>query len=290
MAYWRNDKNKLRRLGGDKKYVYAAKSYKNPFFQTNRAKPGQGKLLSNKAKLIIFAAAIAAGIIIWLIFFSTLFKLEKIEVNGADAVMAGQIRLMARELAEDRLMGKNNLLLYNKSELTSALNEKYFLENLSVNKKLPHSLIINFQEKQRSIIWKEGENYYYLDNRGNVISQVDPLNISGGSYPLVENFTEIKIDGRQANISEGAAYYILNLFNQYKNKSRGFDIERFIIDQDINTVKMAVLSGPKIYFNIKEAAQEQTDKLNLILSEKLKNNFMDKEYIDLRYANNIYIK
>jgi hypothetical protein len=82
----------------------------------------------------------------------------------------------------------------------------------------------------------------------------------------------------------------LALFNEFKDKNHGFAIERFILDKDINTVKMAVLDGPKIYFNPEETVARQAARLDLIIKEKLKDTFKSKEYINLRYGNNIYIK
>ncbi|MEI6597295.1 MAG: cell division protein FtsQ/DivIB [bacterium] len=243
--------------------------------------------MANKSKLIIFAAIIAILIIVWLLFFSTLFKINNIKISGADGNTAKEIEIMALNLAE---RVNNNLLLYDKKELTRQLNEKYYLDNLAVKRKLFHTLTINFSEKKQTAVWREAEQYYYIDGDGNIINQTDPLNIDGSSYPLIENLTAVKIDERKANINKEVIDYILNLFNEFKDKKHTFEIERFIIDQDINTVKMAVLSGPKIYFNIKASAEEQTVKLDLIIKDKLNDFKTIKEYIDLRYANNVYIK
>lgn len=205
--------------------------------------------------------------------------------------MAKEIESMARDVAANRLIGKNNLLLYNKSELERQLNEKYYLDSLTVKRKLFHTLAINLREKQQTAVWREAEQYYYIDGDGYIINQTDPLNINGTSYPLIENLTAIKIDGRKANINKEAIDYIINLFNEFKDKKHNFEIERFIVDKDVNTVKMAILSGPKIYFNTKATLSEQTTKLDLIIKDKLKNDFKAiKEYIDLRYANNVYMK
>ncbi|MBI4779291.1 hypothetical protein HY797_02475 [Candidatus Falkowbacteria bacterium] len=165
------------------------------------------------------------------------------------------------------------------------------MDGLKVKRKIFHTLTINLREKQQMAVWREDEQYYYLDGDGNIINQVDPLNINGKSYPLIENLTAIKIEGRKANINKEAIGYILSLFNEFKEKKHNFEIERFIIDKDVNTVKMASLSGPKIYFNIKAPLAEQAAKLDLIIKDKLKNDLKAvREYIDLRYANNVYMK
>lgn len=287
-------KNNLNRTGrfavGKRKFVYSKKTYSNPFFRRKKNSPvRQNGFLSNKIKLIIFAAVIIILIFSWLIFFSALFKINKIEVDGAGENTAKAVESLARQLAGDRLLGKNNLLLYDKSELSQTLNDKYYLQNLSIIKLLPHTLKITLEEKRQAAVWREDDKYFYLDGEGNTINQVDPLNINGSNLPLIENLTNIKMEGRKTNINKPTIDYILTLFNEFKDR-RGFEIERFILDQNVNTVKMAVLAGPKIYFNLGETAARQIARLNLIIKEKLKDSFKTKEYIDLRYGNSIYIK
>ncbi|MDP2736805.1 MAG: cell division protein FtsQ/DivIB [bacterium] len=288
----RRNNFKINRLGSSrKKYIYSAKAYRNPFFQNKRTANLQPGVLKNKSKLAIFAAIVVISILIWLLFFSTLFKIQNIEVSGVKDSLVVEIELIAKDLAENRLIGKNNLLLYNKNYLSEILNEKYYLDNLTIKRKFFHTLTINLREKQQVAVWRENEQYYYIDGDGNIINQTDPLNLNSSNYPLVENLTGINIDERKANINKEAIDYILNLFDEFKEKKHNFEIERFIIDKDVNTIKMAILSGPKIYFNIKASVEEQTAKLDLIIKDKLKNDFKTiKEYIDLRYANNVYMK
>lgn len=293
MMFIRNNPNKYKRFSGvgKRRFIYSKKTYTNPFFRRKKTSLIRSNgFLSNKVKLIIFAAFIASLIFIWLLFFSTLFKIDKITISGAGDNLVKEIDSLARQVAADRLVGKNNLLLYDKSELSRILNDKYYLQNLTIEKKLFHTLKINLEEKRRLAAWREDDKYFYLDSEGKVINQTDPLNINSSRLPLIENLTEIKIEGRKANINKATIDFILALFNEFKDKKHGFQVERFILDKDINTVKMAVLAGPKIYFNLEEAAAKQAARLDLVIKEKLIDTFAAKEYINLRYGNNVYIK
>lgn len=293
MLFTRNNVNKNKRFGGTgkRRFVYSKKTYANPFFRHKKVSLSrQNGFLSNKIKLTIFSAVIAVLILIWLLFFSTLFKINKIEISGVGESFTKEVDVLARQVGENRLLCKNNLLLYDKSELSRILNDKYYLQNLNIKKILFHTLKITLEEKQQAVVWREDDKYFYLDGDGNTINQVDPLNINGAQLPLIENLTGIKIEGRQANINKATIDYILALFNEFKDKKHGFDIERFILDKDVNMIKMAVLAGPKIYFNLGETVANQAARLDLIIKEKLKDSFATKEYIDLRYGNNIYIK
>jgi len=288
----RNNFNKITRIDRNrKKFIYTKRTYSNPFFRHKNAREVKTGLLSNKIKLSVFATVVAIAILIWLLFFSTLFKINNIIVSGVNDNMAKEVENIARDIAETRMVGKNNLLLYNKDNLNKDLNKKYYLSDLTIKRKFLHTLVINLSEKQQSAVWREDDQYYYIDGEGNIINQVDALNINGNDYPIIENLTDIKIVERKANINKETIDYVLNLFNEFKEKKHNFEIEKFIIDKDANTVKIAVISGPKIYFNIKTSVTEQAAKLDLIIKDKLKNDLTGvKEYIDLRYANNVYMK
>jgi len=288
----KNNPNKNKRFGaGRRKFVYSKKTYSNPFFRRKNASLSRSSgFLSNKIKLSIFAAMVIILIFIWLLFFSTLFKINKIEISGVGDSAAKEAEILVRQIADDRFLGKNNLLLYDKDKLSQALNNEFYLQNLTIEKKFFHTLKVNLEEKKQTAAWREDDKYFYLDSEGNTISQVDPLNINSSRLPLIENLTGIKIEERKANINQATIDYILALFNEFKDKKHGFAIERFILDKDINTVKMAVLDGPKIYFNLGETVTRQASRLDLIIKEGLKDTFKNKEYINLRYGNNIYIK
>ena len=262
MLFSRNNFNKRWRFSGagKRRFVYSKRTYANPFFRRKKVTlASPNGWLSNRIKLTILAALTAILILVWLLFFSTLFKINQIEVSGVGENLAKEVKSLALEVAENRLVGKNNLLLYDKSELARVLNDKYYLQNLSIARKLFHTLKIILEEKSQTAVWREDDKYFYLDSEGNIINQVDSLNINSSQLPLIE-------------------------------KKHGFEIERFILDRDINTIKMAVLSGPRIYFNLAGTVANQAARLDLIIKEKLKNNFATKEYIDLRYGNNVYIK
>lgn len=288
----RNNFNKIKQGSGRRKFFYSKKSYKNPFFRRQSAsrRSSRDRVLSKKNRLIVVAGAASFIVLAWLLFFSNLFKINKIEVSGVSDDRAGEVESIAGALAADKFFGRNNLLLFSTGRFKTALNEKYYLQSLNIKKSLPHTLKISLREMQPAAIWLQDGKYFQIDGQGDIINQVDPLNISRQSLPLIENLTGSKIDGRKISLDQAAVEYITGLFNEFKDQKHGFEVEKFIVDQDTATVKMAVMDGPKIYFNVKDNAAAQASRLDLIIKEKLKDSFKSKKYIDLRYSGNIYIK
>lgn len=286
----RNNQTKIRRLGlNRKKFIYSAKSYNNPFFghRQSAIKSGASPI---SGKLIAAALTIVVIVLIWLIFFSSLFKIKDIVVNGVDENIAMEVKTLAYDISQNGLLSKNNLLFFNKSALTESLNEKYYLSELTIKRKLFHTLSITLKQEQEAAAWLEDSKYYLIDGDGQIISQIDPLNINRQVMPLIENLTSTKIDDRQANINTTTITYITNLFQEFKEQKHGFEIEKFVVDDSANTVKMSILGGPRIFFNTADDIVKQAEELDLVVREKLKDNFKNKEYIDLRFGNNVYIK
>ena len=107
---------------------------------------------------------------------------------------------------------------------------------------------------------------------------------------MIENRGEMKVFEKNIKIDVAELNFIVKLFNEFKRDYKNYKIDRFILDSDLNAAKLALIDGPMIYFNTKEDMNKQIDKLSVIINEKLKDNFLNKTYIDLRYGDRVYYR
>ncbi len=289
----------LKRRGLNGRINYYNKKYENPFFSRRRTRRVRAPRLSwsGRAKLIAAEILVLLAGIIWFCFFSSVFAIEAITVEGPNRASAREIGDIAwRQTREKRLfiIPQKNLFLFSKNSLIKSLNKNYLFAALTVDKKLPAELIIRVQEKDYAFIWQAEDRYYYVDVDNDVIDEVSPLDIKQKIYPLIN---DQRSDGGVSGISDnkinlGADYvnYIMALFNEFSGEAYGFTVEKFIVDDEINTVKMAIQAGPVIYFNINEELDKQVSKLVIIKNERLKDDFDKKSYIDLRYGDKVYYR
>jgi len=288
-----------------RKLYYSGKKYSNPFFRQKKkngvlsfAKKKSKRERSRRFKLAIFLFAAAVAGFVWLFCFSAAFNIVSVEVAGNDKISADKIKnLVWRQTEERRLffLSQRKLFLFDKDELARRLNDEYFFQNLSIKKKFPDTLIITLKEKEYAAAWYELGKYYHIDNEGNVLSETDPLQINRQNYPLIENDRREKIKDGKVNGSRDQIDFIISLFKIAKN-DKNFQIDRFALTETINgvqdadTVIMKTVGGPDIYFSVNSDAKEQMSKLAIILEKTLKDNFKDKQYIDLRYGDRVYYK
>jgi cell division septal protein FtsQ len=275
-----------------KKIDYSSKKYLNPFFRRKKAKFYNLSPSFNWRIRLIFLLILAIILgAIWFFFFAFYFNIKAIEVMGGKRIQAPALEGLVWEQTEERrfLAGsQKNINLFDKNELRERIQDKYSLENIAVDKKWPGKIIISIKERNPSLIWFEAEKYYYIDNKGNVISETDPIQINQKDYPLIENRGGTKIFGKKVEAKSDDLFYAIKLFNEFKNNYKKFEIDRFIIDNDLNTIKLSVINGPQIYFNTTADINEQISELIIFIDRKLKDNFKNKDHIDLRFGDRVY--
>lgn len=286
---------KRRRQVARKKKYYIKKNYSNPFFREKRRRKIKSLsiLLSWKHKLFLLELIIIIGGLAWFCFFSSYFTIDAVEVYGTEKIPSQEIEDLVWQQTKKRryLFGlQKNLFLFDAGKLTEMLNQQYGLDELVISKKSFDTISINFKEKIYSAIWLEQEKYYYIDNQGSVISETNPLDIEQKNYPLIDYQGENRIMDKKIQDQEESINFITRLFSEFKKGKYGFKVERFIITSELNTVRMVVSEGPEILFNIKEDLDKQVNKLFILVNEKLKDDFKNKTYIDLKFGDRVYYR
>lgn len=278
-----------------KKADYKRKKYKNPFFQVKNRKP-KISYISLRLKLIIIGVIALIAAIVWLCFFSAYFRIKSIIINGSERISSKELEDLVWAQSDKKkflAIPQKNIFVFNADSLYSDLNEKYGFEQLAVSKKLPDKIIISIEEKKYSAVWHEKSNdkYYFIDDSGGLINETSPLELKDKTYPIIEHDGGDIIENKAIKGQTDNIKYILNLNNELKNVNLGMDIGgRYRIDNEVNTIKLVINNGTKIYFNSKEAADKQINKLKAIVGEKIKNDLYKKAYIDLRFGDKIYYR
>ena len=270
------------------KMRYSSRSYHNPFFAKKRK---SAKSIKNKIKLTLRARIISFSLILvflfslWFIFYSNFFMIENFEIEGGGVVPQESILKYANEqLAKSFwiFIPQGNILIFNKNILRKKLEEKYSFNELIIIKKFPKTIKVVYTEKQYKMIWKIGEDYSYADETGYIISSLNILDAKLKDYPIVENL------GNKNNL-EPKLNFIFSLFFELK-KYEDFTVEKFILNNEADTVVVDLLSGPEIYFNVNKDMDAQIKKLLIIKEEKIKEDFSQKTYIDLRLGDSVYFR
>jgi hypothetical protein len=132
--------------------------------------------------------------------------------------------------------------------------------------------------------------YFYAASDGYVIKEI-PINPEDfAKYFVLENKSDsVTIDERsKITLKDDYLKFVQNL-NQILSTHQDLPVEKFIIDQELNSVIVKFKNGPAAYFSVKDDAAEQVEYLALVKKEKIGDNFNKTNYIDLRYGARIFI-
>jgi len=290
-----NTPHKRRKYRKKGKSFYDTGDYANPFFPQGKKRGGYR--LPWKAKVIVGGVLLFLAAGAWFFFYSNFFTIKNIDVQGGPIIEAGTMEKFARQQMNGDffiLWPQKNIFFFDSRKLADDLNAKYAFDRLEIKKKLPRTLIINFTEKKYAFIWQEGDKYYYADAAGDIITEVNLLEVEQKDYPIIDNLTGQATANNHIAVDKKYSDYVLKLFRAFGDEAaRGqlgddFKIERYVLDAEIDTVKVRTENGPEIYFNTEEPADKQINKLIIVKNEKLKDDFADKSYINLKFGDRVY--
>lgn len=232
---------------------------------------------------------LVGGLAYWLILSSS-FKLQTVEISEAKNFSTQDLQnLIWEEARAKKFLPTDNLFIFNKSELKKKIDQKYYLDNLKIKIRLPHKLVVSFNEKNYGLIWNEADKFYYINYQGDIILE---KNEAAQSLTTIFNRGQAKKGERKININEKYLSFADGLNQAFKEQIKGLSEKEIFVDEDVNTIKVQIKNGPVIKFNVEEPINKQLIKLETLRREELADGkvFNSKSYIDLRYGDRVFYK
>lgn len=267
---------------------YQAKDLKNPFFyRSNSSRVGAG----NRWWLLLIFMFL--GGLVWFLFSAPFFIIDKIEITGLERINNQEIESITEDQMNNRVylfFSQNNFFLFNKEKLSEEISKKYNFSNLSITKNIPNKLTIEIGERPYAFIFQEGSDLYYASRDGYIIKDEPVSEEAKENYFTLENKSKMVSINSNGKINLKANYFefIFNLVNSLA-EYQDLRPERYIVEQELNSLIVDFLEGPIVYFNIEKDPKAQVDDLALVKKLKIRDNFNTTNYIDLRYGEMIYI-
>lgn len=280
-----------------KRQDYHQKNLNNPFFKKD-AKRGSDRVdfVWPKLSLKLLAWPVlfigASGLMVYGIFLSDFFAINKILVSAPTKFSSSSIESMAwaQSHANRFFLPQKNLFLFDVGQLKASINSQYAASNLVIKKNFPNQLSISFDEKVYSAIWREGDNHYLANENDDIALPININDYKDKKLPMVINTGTAKYANGYLpeNHLKIAAISII-----YANISKNikFQVDNFEIPGgEGGVIEVKIVNGPRLIFTTRSDLDKQLNKLYTIINERLKNDFIKKTYIDLRFNDTIYTK
>lgn len=244
-----------------------------------------------KGKLIIGFIVLVLIFIIWFVFISHFWGIKKISISGVDQMSDADVRgLISEQMRANHflLFPQSNLLFFSKNKFEATLQKKYHFQKIDVEKEWPDSLSIDIVNKPLACIWREGDKYYYADTDGYAVQEISPLDLKDNKYPLIVNQSTQRMYGNRIAVDPSYLNFTASLYDKFAKQMPGISIDHFIVDDDLDTIKLLTPEGLKIIFNTKDDVGKQLNNLLILKDQKLKDDFAKQKMIDLRFGDKIY--
>jgi hypothetical protein len=259
---------------------YFNKSYSNPYFgRQTESKPKFNTKLYVRILLVVF--------LFYLIFYSDLFKIKNIEVQGTDMINPSEIQALVQEKIMGRVwlvFPRNNLIFFNKSNLSKEINSRYLLDKLEIEKGW-RKITVRIEEKAAYLIYNNLKAQYFLDSTGAITKEMSADDVSKYSqkFPAVYVIQDVSVGDKP--VSARFVNFILELDKalviagiKVKNYEGG----------GVDQVNLVSPDGWRAYFSLNIPMSQSIENLSAILSQKLKGKKF--EYVDLRSGDKVYYK
>jgi len=230
-------------------------------------------------KTVLFV--ILACVAIWGFFWIPYFKISNIEINNR-LIRGSQVSEAFAPFFEKKnnfFAPNNNFFLFSSEEA-----EKLILQNdlgvAKVNKKFPNKVEVQFLEIKPKFIYCN-ESCFFADKTG-FLYELAP-SFTESPIPSIETEKKAKIGDHILSAKE--AFFLTNFLS--KMEKMDFNTEKISVENDF---KIFLKQGWYVILlkNELRSSEELTEKLKLILEQKVKNSPL--EYVDMRFPNKAFYK
>ncbi len=234
------------------------------------------------------AFGVLAGGFVYLSFFSPVFRVRDVVIDGIDQPNQENIRAWVNDVLNHRFLKvfqfKRNIVLLNPDALKAQLSVQYpVLRDVSVQKKYFHTLTIGATERTAIGTWCFKQDCVYFDQDGK----------PWGQAPVSSGFVLLTILDLRANgekVIDGnflaAVRDIAGGLSKMGIKTRSVTIP----DGSVDEFRVAAAGGYDILFSLDSDYRGQLDVLRIFLDQNGKDPTFNPQYLDLRIDGRVYFK
>jgi len=261
---------------------------------------------TQKTRGVIYALIISffAVAILWFLFFSGYFSVKESQIGPLTVIdrqaVAGEIEAYFNQ-PKQWPWSRRNIFTLNAKDLENYLKQKFFVEDVSVDKLYPNILRLKIKERQRSVILVTNNNIYIVDDYGVVSDPADSATVSStrkfltSSVP-VETSKEIYILTATSTVYQKGQEVVsmeqvrgwLNLAAKLRYVGIWFKALEPQTD-DVNLIKIVLKENKRVLMDMGLPIESQIETLRQFILSKPKWEDIN-DYIDVRVQGRIYYK
>jgi cell division septal protein FtsQ len=234
------------------------------------------------------------GGLVYFLFFSNFFRVEKIVLVNNKEVNQEEIESQFKKFGEKKrffVLPADSIFILNKESLGAFLLDSIpNLKDVSIEKKLLNVLKIKVKEKQLSVVWVSGNKLHYVDQEGKICCQASLDEVVEKHLPIVYDVSSKQVSRNEEVMTSKFVGFLQELYREFPEKI-SVDAKKFWVPSVLSReIHLETQAGWKVYFNVDRTVESQLNDLKIVIDEQIKGNINSIKYIDLRVENWIYYK
>jgi cell division protein FtsQ len=235
-----------------------------------------------KGFLVSLLIILVAGLIYFL-FFSPFFKVDRVEVNNLRYGEREQIDKVISEFREGFF--SRNMLTFRTKSLKTKLESQYGIKTAEVRKVYPHQIEVRLEERLPAMVWQVIDRKYLVDESGAIWGDYDE---KFADIPVIQDLKNLPVETGKKVVPEEFTEFITSLAKEFDDYTEA-KMVKLEVGDTTEDLKVTSSSTWYAYFDTTRTAKNQLINLSRILNEvEMKNKKL--EYIDLRVNNRIFYK
>lgn len=219
----------------------------------------------------------------YLVFFSSLFKLDKIEYSPTKFINREDL-VKAENNGETFL--DNNTITFGLVGISKRFSGVTGVAKISVEHLSQHNIRIKIVEKSPLLIWETLNQKYLVDDSGYIWGNFED---TYASLPTLIDTKNLPVKIGDKVLPQASVDFFNYLSNNF-NDQTGARASKYEIMDIVSDLKITTDAGWYVYFDTTRTAKGELISLKRVLSEAKTSGSSNLEYIDLRIANRIFYK
>ncbi len=225
---------------------------------------------------IILAILLAAGFI-YLFFFSKIFIISDVFVEGNSMVSTESISNLVPKGSNIFRLNETNV----KNDILKAWPE---IKTVEIYLGIPNAIKIVVLERQGKIVWQSNNQKYLISSQGDVAKLLSDGEF--GDLPIVIDNKNIPVQPGMPIVSQNFVAFIININETFFTETN-IKLSRFEITDTTFDVNVYTEAGFYVKFNSLRSSKKQLENLKIVLASKRQD---IREYVDLRIDGWAYYK
>lgn len=274
---------------------FAASSHRAPIVTRKLSQAyHQKKVPAWRKWLFLSVFVFIFGLVVALIY-SPIFTIKNVVLNNVGFKPTEErLAQIIKEYMTTRLWGvlpQSNLILFSSGKASDLLAREFFIEDVKFSRHWPNVLKIHITNNVIVSLLKTDNGYFLVDRRGVLVQQLSDDPDNDNSLPIL-----IEKDKPNRNLGDEVANgelidFIDNLYDAWQDKLPELLPENIILDQTAYpTLQVNMPEGWYVNVTGESAASDQVESLRRLLNERIKDDRIKLQYIDVRFGNRLYFK